>query len=1226
MKPLLQSCPNIRDVDMFSLILCHDNSRDDLRSFFTKASGKRSLLRWVLAVLILTIAAACSPTEEGPDDGPPPIAQFELVFSEEFDGTELNTDIWEIQLGDGKAEGLERWGNEEEQFYSADNIRVEDGDLIITSRAETVTVTDPDDPVANVGTYDYTSGRLRTQGNVEVAFGRIEARIKMPATQGIWSAFWLLGSDTSPYKVWAAKGEIDIVETYARGLGNVPVPFASGAVHFGGPFPHNLFDTSSTLDFENETNSGRYAGGFDFFSDYHVYGIEWDEEEIRWYIDGFNYYSVKTTNFYGIFSDQDSFLDPPDSNRDTFKYSSPSEEGLFGLGFATSETAPFDSRFGQSFHILLNSAVGGTLPNAFGEPPSVGDFAAAGDEMRVDWVRVYRCNLADPDLEEPAGHSRCKNNELTEGQGRPGIAIPDDPINPDEKIFSNFANDFLAASSTVYDFFFDGFFVFTDGPDAEDVPNGPALNIEAFGDATWELATDEASINPTPFIRVLPSAAGLQGVAIVGEDELILSGIREGLSDIKFDLYIEEEFDGAVVDQAYLENGPSIGGDTSRIARIAITSGDDNSGGNFLFLPLDEIGAGNWRRFHIPLNFLTNNGTAFSGGAVNLGDVNRFLEIAVAGVNLRIDNLVFVCGAVPCGVVGEVEVFVDDIDPIWDRGIVGDDTFERFRVPSNADYTDPDCCHVQWELVDLPPGNLDFEGNERNTVVQTSFGTNGTEGAVNFIGATQPFPSIAALTEGEFQFDMRIVSNPNDVDLIFKIDERIDDVELSSTGEQPLGRFIRPGEEGPGEVPNTDSSGWRAFRCPISTLGQTGINLAGITSPFILVPGNRGAGQGLVVQWDNVRFTTSRSSTPVVLDLPITFADLASFCLPIAPFAGGGFAVVENPQIDAGNGPNENNSPRVGQVRKFGVGEDGVTFGGISLNLSEQIVFDEVTVAGQNNRLFEIKTYATRVGLPLSFKLESNLGDGRDLTRVLTTTVANQWETLSFDFNGTAANEFSSITMILDDGVVGDGSEDFQLEFDQIVRSDSMSSVASLADVNGVPGVLDFDAADTVYPLTDFGEARSSVIDINSVADLADTRSLGVNGVVSVASGNVGAVSLADFAQTFAGTTLSGFNGFPDAIPLDVMSGRTVIQMDVYSPTAGSMIELKVEDAVDANQAGSVFRTVPVANQWVTLTFDFAEAMLRPEDVFEKLNLFFEPGVTRTGKTFYYDNIQVLNP
>ena len=255
-----------------------------------------------------------------------------LVWSDEFDGTQLDPETWFFEsgdganfVGDGGINGLPSgWGNNELQWYLPDNARLENGVLKITARRETV------------GRFGYTSARITTRDRFAFQYGRIEASIKLPSGQGLWPAFWLLSQD-SPYGSWAATGEIDILE--AVNLDGQPGPGGLGGgndifgtIHYGGVFPANQ---SSTVVY---TPSEDVTGGFN------TYALEWDEFEIRWYFNGL------------LYAVQNSW---------------------------SSSGAPYPAPFDQPFHILLNLAVGGNLP---GPPNGSTPFPAT---MEVDWIRVY---------------------------------------------------------------------------------------------------------------------------------------------------------------------------------------------------------------------------------------------------------------------------------------------------------------------------------------------------------------------------------------------------------------------------------------------------------------------------------------------------------------------------------------------------------------------------------------------------------------------------------------------------------------------------------------------------------------------------------------------------------------------------------------------------------------------------------------------------------------------
>jgi beta-glucanase (GH16 family) len=149
-----------------------------------------------------------------------------LVWSDEFDqpdGSSPNSAKWTYDIG---ATG---WGNNERQHYTSrtNNARIENGMLVIEAKQE------------NYQGANYTSARLKTQGKAAWTYGRIEARIKIPRGQGIWPAFWMLGTNITSVN-WPNCGEIDILENIGREPkivhGTVHGPGYSGANGIGGPY------------------------------------------------------------------------------------------------------------------------------------------------------------------------------------------------------------------------------------------------------------------------------------------------------------------------------------------------------------------------------------------------------------------------------------------------------------------------------------------------------------------------------------------------------------------------------------------------------------------------------------------------------------------------------------------------------------------------------------------------------------------------------------------------------------------------------------------------------------------------------------------------------------------------------------------------------------------------------------------------------------------------------
>jgi beta-glucanase (GH16 family)/PKD repeat protein len=189
-----------------------------------------------------------------------------LIWSDEFEGGSLDTSKWEAQIGDGCDIGLCGWGNNELQYYKAENATVENGVLSITAKKE------------RTKSLTYSSARLRTANmpnSGQWTNGRFEARIKLPKGQGLWPAFWMLPTD--PDVDWPMSGEIDIMESTGQAS-----MLAHGTIHYGDPWPDNSFTGAHIL-----SQPGPWS------DDFHVYAVEWTPYEMRWYLDDI-LYSVKT--------------------------------------------------------------------------------------------------------------------------------------------------------------------------------------------------------------------------------------------------------------------------------------------------------------------------------------------------------------------------------------------------------------------------------------------------------------------------------------------------------------------------------------------------------------------------------------------------------------------------------------------------------------------------------------------------------------------------------------------------------------------------------------------------------------------------------------------------------------------------------------------------------------------------------------------------------------------
>lgn len=261
------------------------------------------------------------------------IEGMNLIWNDEFNGDTLDTSIWNYNTGyyindDPNTWG---WGNNELEYYtdSEKNIFVKDGNLNIVAYEEPKSF--PQDPTRYA---PYSSGKITTKDNFTFKYGRIDFRAKLPKGNGMWPALWMLPNDDT-YGTWAASGEIDVMEARGRLPGA-----SSGALHYGGQWPANTYI------------GGDYSfpEGQSIDSDYHVYSVVWEEDNIKWYVDGKCFF--KATN-----------------------------EQWYSLGASNNNNAPFD----QEFYIIINLALGGWFDG--GITPNASDLPAT---MQVDYVRVYK--------------------------------------------------------------------------------------------------------------------------------------------------------------------------------------------------------------------------------------------------------------------------------------------------------------------------------------------------------------------------------------------------------------------------------------------------------------------------------------------------------------------------------------------------------------------------------------------------------------------------------------------------------------------------------------------------------------------------------------------------------------------------------------------------------------------------------------------------------------------
>jgi beta-glucanase (GH16 family) len=259
---------------------------------------------WVLALSSCSSSSSHTP-------------HWQLSWDDEFTEATLDTTKWTVDTGDGFGTGQVDYDTGRPV-----NLSVSNGNLVMTAQAESYQGA------------SYTSARIETQGHFAQAYGKFEARIQLPTGQGVWPAFWLLGDNYATAQ-WPACGELDIMEQ----RGAVP-DTVLGSMHGPGG---DSYTAAFTL-----------PGGESFSSGFHVFGLEWEPGQVRWYVDG------------QLYETQSADMLP------------------------STQTWVFD----HPFFIIVNLALGGNFGPISASTP-------LPQSMLVDYVRVYTDGPNDAGIELP---------------------------------------------------------------------------------------------------------------------------------------------------------------------------------------------------------------------------------------------------------------------------------------------------------------------------------------------------------------------------------------------------------------------------------------------------------------------------------------------------------------------------------------------------------------------------------------------------------------------------------------------------------------------------------------------------------------------------------------------------------------------------------------------------------------------------------------------------------
>jgi hypothetical protein len=326
--------------------------------------------------------------------------------------------------------------------------------------------------------------------------------------------------------------------------------------------------------------------------------------------------------------------------------------------------------------------------------------------------------------------------------------------------------------------------------------------------------------------------------------------------------------------------------------------------------------------------------------------------------------------------------------------------------------------------------------------------------------------------------------------------------------------------------------------------------------------------------FDDIRQT---NTIPGQIALPLNF-ESASINYAFINFDGGDATVIDNPQSGG-----INTSTKVARMIK----NPGQPWGGSLIKLSDAIDFS-------SNKIFRMKVFSPRAGAKVLLKVENASNGGINFEKEVTTSVANAWEDLVFDYSAiNTANAYSNIVIIFELGTPGDGSANFTFLFDDIRLTNSLP--------NDILLPLTFESTTLNYAFRNFDGGDASVID--------NPNAGGIN-----TSSKVGRM-IKNAGQPWGGSWIGLTN------PIDFSTQKT-FKMKVYSPRVGAKVLLKVENQTNGGISFEKEVLTTTANAWEELVFDYSA--INTANSYQKIVLIFDLGTPGDGSanfTWLFDDI-----
>jgi beta-glucanase (GH16 family) len=719
--------------------------------------------------LALTLGlAGCggdSATETKPDSIDPllPVSDWKMVWSDEFDGSTINGQNWthEINCSGG--------GNGEKQCYtdSAENSYVQDGMLSIVAL-----------PAAEGAPLPYTSARMITRYKADFKYGRMEMRAKAPSGQGSWPAFWMMPTDEE-YGEWPRSGEIDIFESVNLGAAREDGTSENhiyGTLHYGKSWPNNSQSGQSYVQ-ESGANPA---------DDFHTYAIEWQEGEIRWYMDDHLYATQRQSEVRTNSKDQAVGL----SHRGWFTEYYDQLSGELTTYWAT---APYD----KDFYLILNFAVGGDWPENVNETGVDATAFNAANKFEIDYVRVYECQQ-NLDTGKGCETVRAGYDSLEDAlvEGKAPIPVP--------------PSDGVAKNLSIFDGTLNASWI------AWDCCGGTSPAVIADADKGDVVQYNINDNNGT--VLGFSTRDGHLPEEFTGQSS-------------PFDASLLVDLNGTLsFDMKVVAVPPAASAWILKVEAGDVDEGGSNTGDINLTSSLEGVApvAGEWQTYTFSLSALQEAGLDLSAIDVVMifpaWGTGNGAEYLVANMAISGD-----VGGAP-----ELVVFTDDENASWPMW---------------------DCCGGSTPTVEL-------DDNAHGNVAEFSVG--GEPTVMGFISRAAntdtpaPFDASSILSNGIFQFEMKVTSMPGDAAWMLKIEA--DSNTNNEFAELPLTDSIE------GVAPALDQ--WQTYTFNMSDLANAGLDVSAID--VLMIFPTWGAGEGAIYRVDNVKIY---DPTATSVDNNVLFAD-----------------------------------------------------------------------------------------------------------------------------------------------------------------------------------------------------------------------------------------------------------------------------------------------------------------------------------------------------------------